>query len=146
MRIVLACLVVMLAACADESGPATVSQTSVGIPQLSDRISFVESYVNFKREYMELEYDIVYQNNGTGGGIPGPSDWDIRLIAKVPAEQIEQWLLPKPLDAATPEPMWHKETAHEIDISSVNEWYVDGNRTVGLDRANSIVVYRNSTL
>jgi len=147
-RLALAFLLLVLTGCADNdnSGPATVSQTSASTPKLSDRIRFVESYVNFRREYNELEYNIVYHNNSSRLSAPGPSDWNIILIAKVPPDQIEQWVLPKTLDEGVPKPVWHKEAAREIDVSSVDEWYTDGNRTIGLDRARSIIVYRNTTL
>jgi len=85
-------LAIMLPGCSGTaSGPESVTETSVARADLADRILFLENYVNFRRQYEILDYDIMYQNNG-GGMVPAPSDWDIRLIAVVPRTEIEAWV------------------------------------------------------
>jgi hypothetical protein len=73
------------------SGPASVAETSETRPRLEDRVEFIERYVTFRRTYRKLAYAVDYQNN-SGGMVPGPSDWDIRLVAVVPAEEIDDWI------------------------------------------------------
>lgn len=127
------------------SGPPSVNKTSTATAALEDRVNFIEQYVTFDRQYDDLEYSVFYQNNG-GGRIPGPSDWDIRLVAKVPPEQIQAWIPADSAKGAAPMTKWYQTTADKIDVSSINEWYADGNRSIGIGRTNSVVVYRSTTL
>lgn len=145
LRFILVFISLVVSGCASESGPSSINETSASTALLKDRVEFIEQYVTFDRMYDELEYSVFYQNNG-GGGIPGPSDWDIRIVAKVPPEQIQAWVPANSVAGAAPATKWFESTADKIDVSSISEWHTDGQRSVGLDRQNSIVVYRNSTL
>ena len=129
---------VLLAGCG-KSGPATTDTTSASIPALKDRVEFLQQYVTFRRTYDSLDFAIQYRNNN-GGMVPGPSDCDIRLVAIVPAAEISDWI---PAEAPVPKPdtAWLKSVPTSLDLSGVDEWYVDGSKTVGLNRAKRIVVY-----
>lgn len=125
-------------------GPASAAETSAARSALADRIRFLESYVTFRRGYESLDYDIMYQNNG-GGLIPGPSDWDIRLIAVVPRAEIDAWIPDgvERIDGLAPG--WLKDLPGETDRSGIAEWYVVGGMTIGVDRDRSVVAYRNTS-
>ena len=126
-------------------GPASVTETSAARPALTERIQFVENYVTFKRTYLSLDYDIFYQNNG-GGFVSGPSDWDVRLVATVPADEIDQWVIKGKRDTSLTTPAWVATTAPSIDARGITEWYVDGTRSVGIDRKRNVVAYRAYTM
>ena len=128
--------------CDNSSGPPSIKETSEARPLLVDRIKLLEQYVIFRREYEQLEYDIFYQNNG-GGRVAGPSEWDVRLIAVVPENEIDLWrqgVKTQSLDAI---PDWVLQTATSIDVSSIKEWYVEDGTTVGIDNEQRLVAYSN---
>ena len=123
------------------TGPPTAKETHSARPNLEDRIEFVETYVTFRRSYEQLEYDVWFQNN-SGGGIPGPSEWDVHLVAVVPSEELADWIPDGAVEMESP-PTW-STSLDEIDTTGVSEWYQLGSGIVGLDRKNSVVVYRNT--
>lgn len=122
-----------------KSGPATVDRTSAGLASLKERVEFAERYVSFRRTYEALDFSIQYFNGG--GMVPGPSDWDIRLVAVVPAAEMAAWI-PAGSATATTDSEWLKSVPTSLDLSGVKEWYVNGQKTVGVDRERRIVVYR----
>lgn len=148
MRTVFLLLFVLFTGCSSgvRSGPPTIDETSLERQTLADRVTFVEQYVTFQRTYHQLQYDIEYHNNG-GGMMPGPSDWDIKLVAIVPVEELEQWI-PEGITKSKQNPhAWLSDVPGEIPTAGITEWYVERNSVmIGIDRENSIVAYRNTTL
>src|ERR1041385_4792124 len=126
------------------SGPATTNTNSSSIATLADRTKFLNEYVSFRRTYETLDFDIMYQNNGSGM-VPAPSDWDVRLVATVPASELQAWIPSGVNASAAPKVGWLKSVPTRLDLSGVSEWYVDGKRVVGIDRAKRIVIYRISS-
>jgi len=74
----------------ESGGPPSTETRSTSMPKLADRVRFLQTYVTFDRQFEQLEFDIFYKNNG-GGFVPGPSDWDIQLVAKVPQNELHLW-------------------------------------------------------
>jgi len=137
-------MAVLLVAC-KSSGPASTDTTSAAFATVADRTMFLNNYVTFRRTYETLDFDIMYQNN-SGGMVPGPSDWDVRLVATVPASELQAWV-PAAVNASTaPDVTWMKSVPTTLDLSSVSEWYIDGGRVVGIDRKKRIVAYRSSSM
>ena len=144
IRIFILVLSVLLVGC-KPSGPATTKATSAAYATVAERTKFLNDYVTFRRTYETLDFDIMYQNNG-GGTVPGPSDWDVRLIATVPASELQAWIPAGVNASAAPDIAWLKSVPTTLDLSGVSEWYVDGKRIVGIDRAKRVVVYRLSSM
>lgn len=142
--VALALTMLSTAAC-KPSGPPSGKTTSAGITTLAARVKTLHEYVKFQRTYETLDFDIDYHNNG-GGLVPGPSDWDIRIVATVPASQLSDWIPAGATPSSGSDTEWLKTVPTALDLSGVTEWYVQGSKTVGLDRARRIVVYRVSTL
>jgi len=147
----LVCLLPM-AGCANlgakPTGPATTDTTSAAYSTLQERIEFLQRYVSFRRNYESLDFAIRFRNGGDGG-LPSPSEWDIRLVAVVPESEIAAWI-PAGATASKEKPDvdWLKTVPTSLDLSGVDEWYVDARyvdnqQTVAVDRARRIVVYRN---
>ena len=88
--LVLSCL--FASACCDLelTGPPSTRSSSADLETLAQKVAFLESYVTFRRSYEALDFDIFYANN-SGGLLPGPSDWDLRLRAVVPADEMGDW-------------------------------------------------------
>lgn len=126
------------------SGPATTRSNSSAFATLAERTNFLHQYVTFRRTYETLDFDIMYQNNG-GGMTPGPSDWDVKLIATVPASELQAWIPAGASASAASDTNWLKSIPTKVDISGVNEWYMDSKRIIGVDRAKRVVVYRHSS-
>ncbi|NJM99799.1 MAG: hypothetical protein HC800_24075 [Phormidesmis sp. RL_2_1] len=125
--------------------PPSVTETSAARAELADRVRFIENYVTFRRKYVKLDYDVMYQNNG-GGMIPGPSDWDIRLIAEVPPAEIDDWVPAGAEKIAVSEPEWLRELPGSIKRDGITEWYRKSGTIVAIDRTRSIVAYWNTTM
>ena len=140
-------LVTFLLGCG-QGGPPSTQTMSAKFATLGEKTSFLHQYVTFRRTYQTLDFAISFQNN-SGGGVPGPSEWDVRLVATVPPTELPAWI---PLGATTaatataapspPDLGWLKAVPTNLDLSGVHEWYAVAGRTVGIDRARSIVVYR----
>lgn len=126
------------------SGPASVRENSDARPELADRVRFIEGYVTFRRKYDKLEYDVLYQNNG-GGMVPGPSDWDIRLLAVVPSTEVDAWIPKGVAKAEAAPPQWLRELPGVIAKDGITEWYRKSGLEVGVDRSRAIVAYRNTS-
>lgn len=126
------------------SGPTSTKITSATYATVAERTKVLNEYVTFRRSYETLDFDIMYQNNG-GGTIPGPSDWDIRLVATVPGSELQAWVPTGVTASSAPDITWLQSVPTTLDLSGVSEWFIDGSRVVGIDRARRIVVYRLSS-
>jgi hypothetical protein len=127
------------------SGPPSTDTSSAGLPDLRAKVEFLEKYVVFRRNYDALEFNLRFMNGGEGRGI-GPSEWDIRLYARIPDSEIAAWVPPGGTAIPRPAPeqlQWLAEIPNTSDLGGVGEWYEAGQVTVGLDRSRGIVVYRN---
>ena len=123
------------------SGPPSIDTTSEQVATLPEKIKQVETYVRFRRKYEKLDYRLMYKNN-SGGFVPAPSEWDVRLVAIVPGEQLQDWSEGlESVDSA--EQDWLKEVPTKIDYSGVSKWFRKGGVTVGIDEERRVVVYRN---
>ena len=72
-------------------GKGVVRQRSDTLATLAERVAFLEKHVTFRRGYEALAFDVMAADN-SGGGVPGPSEWDIRFIAVVPEGEVEKWV------------------------------------------------------
>ena len=125
------------------SGPPSTQTSSSQFTTITEKIAFLEKYVMFRRAYVNLDYQISYHNN-SGGGVPGPSDWDIRIVAQVPAAELKLWTSGlKP--AAAVSTNWLADVSTTIYYSGISSWFQSGHITVGVDKNKSVVVYRNRT-
>lgn len=123
------------------SGPPSTQTSSSQFATHAEKVAFLEKYETSGRTYVNLDYQISYYNN-SGGGVPGPSDWDIRIVAQVPAAELKLWTSGlKP--AAAVSTNWLADVSTEIDHSGVSKWFQAGSVAVGVDEEKAIVVYRN---
>jgi len=139
------CLVLLVwggvSGCGERSGPASTETTSTAFSTVEGKVEFLENYVSFRRTYDDLDFVVTYQNNDYGL-VPGPNDWDVRIVAKVPRAELEQWtkgLAPTSL----PQTGWLGVLPSRIDHSGVSTWFQKGGILVGVDEVNAIVVYQN---
>jgi hypothetical protein len=109
------------------------------MPDLNQKIAFLNQYVTFRRDYEELEFHIQFINGESFP--PGPSEWDIRLIAKVPTSQIEAWIPPGVTSVATIDSQWLDSIPTLSTEVEFGEWYVESHRVIGVDRKQSCVAY-----
>lgn len=119
----------------------TTDTNSAGFATVEEKKRFLEQYVNFRRTYDELEFDVAFTDGGDGF-IPSPTEWDIRILAKVPANEMDAWtdgLAP----AKDPDSGWLKEIPNAPDEFPAFVWVTDGKRLVGYDRESRYVVYRS---
>ena len=159
MKISASCLIAMLISSllisCEKPQTKTTKTSSKEFSTLEEKQVFLEKYVNFRRTYEELEYSISYVDGGSSG-IPGPTEWDIRIKAKVPANELIDWHAGMTAvkitehDASKRFDELYENGWTEIDektkakIGSL-EWYKDGRKLVAIDAERRIVLYRNYT-
>ena len=103
--LILILLGAVLAGC-DEKGGKTTDTDSAGFTTLAEKKAFLEQYVTFRRNYEELDFDISFIDGGDGR-VPGPTEWDVRVRAKVPSTDLADWVsgmtmtVLKPIEAPT---------------------------------------------
>ncbi|MFT6503604.1 MAG: hypothetical protein ACJASQ_003742 [Crocinitomicaceae bacterium] len=57
-----------------------------------DKINFLEKYYTPITPYKDIEYHIVYHDNASGRGVPGPSDLYMKLALKIHRSNINKWI------------------------------------------------------
>jgi hypothetical protein len=142
-KILLPFLSLIILGCS-ESGPPSTATTSSEFATLEEKVAFLNQYVSFDRSYEQLDFSVTYHNN-SGGMVPGPSDWDIRIVARVPSAELGNWSseLKK---IQSPEIEWVEGIHTAIDYSGVSDWYFGRGATVGIDETRSVILYRNATM
>ena len=89
MRWFLFILLLFLVGC--QSAPSKTTDThSRSLPDLKARQQFLARYAKLPTAVQDLVFHVVYHDN-SGGGLPGPSDWDIRVLAKVSEADLGAW-------------------------------------------------------
>lgn len=132
-------LLVISCAGARSDAPASTNTTSTAFPTLDEKVAFLERYVAFRRHYLELEYGIFYQDNARGC-VPGPSDWDISIVARVPPNELSAW--GEGMTRVESQPPELIGLGSQLDTRGVGEWYEGPGKVVGLDRDAGLIVYR----
>lgn len=73
------------------SPPSKTTDTySNSLPDLYAREKFLKQYFHLPGEVEDLVFHVVYQDN-SGGMIPGPSDWDIKILARITTKDLSNW-------------------------------------------------------
>jgi hypothetical protein len=134
-------LTISVAGCGGRSGPATTDTSSASISSLDQRVEFLQRYVTFRRDYRELDFHVLYHNNG-GGLVPGPSDWDIRVVAVVPPGELASWVPAGKMPVRATDVSWLVAVPGSKRTVGITEWYVESRKVVGIDRARSVMAYR----
>ena len=121
--------------------PVETVKRSTDFATLAERVAFLERYVTFRRTYRTLEFQVVHANH-SGGVVPGPSEWDIRLVATVPAEELEAWIPAGVVAQSDPREPWLAEVPDAPMAGEFPQWYEEARRSVGVDRKGNRVAYR----
>ncbi len=135
--------IVFVVGCGENTSKTTQTLSTEFI-SIEDKIEFLEKYVTFRRPYLSLDYSIDFINGS--GWVPSPSEWDIRLVAKVPKKHLDIWVENLTALKSPPTLNWCEKVKTVIDYTGVNEWYSSEKKLVGVDRVNGIVLYRNHTM
>lgn len=131
-------LPLLLVGCGESRSTDT---SSAVFSSLKGKQAFLERYVNFRRSYEELAFHIFYSDGG-GGMAPGPSEWNVRLFAVVPEEELGEWISGlKPVETA--DTSWVAEIPGGPKDVNFFEWFGESGRIVGIDRSGRRVLYRN---
>jgi hypothetical protein len=136
---------IILPGCSNPKSSLTTSTISTQFATLDEKITFIQKYLKVNRAYQDLDFVINYNDN-SGGMIPGPGDWDIRVIAKVPAAEIVLWTSGlDPIKSANS--AWVKTLPARIDYTGVSSWYKarGANLLLGVDPKNAVIVYWHTT-
>lgn len=127
----------------DGNDSKTTDSDSTHFSTLADKQAFLERYVSFRRLYDDLDFDISYIDGGDGM-VPGPSEWDVRIFAKVPKESLDDWTSGM-ASAQAPDLSWVSSIPNAPSKLTSFQWYADGTRVVGISREDRFALYRNHT-
>lgn len=142
--LILFCFSLMACDNSVDQGKSTNTSSSEFSTLESKRI-FLKEYLKPKSSFQKLDFLIHYRDNSQGF-VPGPSDWDIRLLAIVPPNEIDQWVATYKILLQEPTLTWLSEIPSDIDYSEINEWFDMGfSSVVGIHRELGILAYRNVT-
>lgn len=119
----------------------TTNTVSSQFNTLAEKQAFLERYVQFRRSYDDLHFYISF-NDGGSGMVPGPTEWNICILAVVSAKELDQWIAGLS-ETTNPDTTWTTYIPGAPADLKGFKWYVDDRRTVGVDRANRIVLYQN---
>ena len=135
-------LVISLVGCGENKSKTTQTDSSK-FSSLNEKKAFLERYVQFRRNCEDLDFSISYID-GEDGGFPSPTEWDIKLLAKIPATELDEWIkgLKETKDINTE---WVSTIPNAPDKLDHFEWYADAARILGFDRKLRTVIYRNHT-
>jgi hypothetical protein len=78
----------------------TTDTRSAQFTDRSEKLAFLARYLKRAPGLLDAEYAIWHQDNGHGG-VPGPSDYDIRVIARVVPDSLDAWIEGLSLEAYT---------------------------------------------
>lgn len=135
-------VVFLCAGCSETPLPASTFTTSDSFPSRDDRVRFLNQYVAFRRTYHDLSFSIEYHNHG-GGRVPAPSEWDVRIVASVPANELSLWIPAGVSAVSRADYDWIRGVPGGLSCLEITEWYVQPGHIVGIDRMNARVVYRS---
>ena len=134
------------------SGPPSVTMPSDSLATFAERAAFLDRYLPGKPVAAPadgtppdsaLVFDVWMRNN-SGGLVPGPSDWSIRVLARVDSADLDAWrgdLAP----ADSVDTTWLEGVPAGPLRDGLTEWYGDAFRSVGIDRARGVVAFRSAT-
>jgi hypothetical protein len=117
---------------------------STAFTTVAERQEFLERYVKFRRSYEDVHFRISF-TDGDSGLVAGPTEWNIRLTATVPADEIDQWIDGLG-EVKLPDLEWIPDVPNAPTNLSDFKWYQDDKRTVGVNRVSRTVLYRNHAL
>jgi hypothetical protein len=80
-------LILFLMGCSKSLTTDTQSST---MNSAAEKITFLKQYAKLPSTPTDVAFHIVYRDN-SGGGVSGPSDWDIKFAAIVKDEDISKW-------------------------------------------------------
>ena len=119
----------------------TTDTASNKFTTLAEKQEFLERYVKFRRSYDDLHFNLSYIDGGYGM-VSSPTEWNVRVFAIVPAEEIEQWI--DGLSAtANPKLDWISDIPKAPTDLSRYKWYKGDRVMVGIDRESRSVLYWN---
>jgi hypothetical protein len=121
----------------------TTDTASSQFATLEEKIAFLERYLELPSEAKAAEYHIVYHDNSSGR-VPGPSDWDMRVVVKVESEAIPLWLESL---KATEEPFdlsWAFALVQDWHLESSPKFFT-GDKRVAVFEVEGVVVLWLST-
>ncbi len=131
-------LTMLLSACGKGKTTDTASNK---FTTLAEKQEFLERYVKFRRSYDDLHFNLSYIDGGYGM-VSSPTEWNVRIFAIVPAEEIDQWI--DGLSAASnPKLDWISDIPKAPTDLSRYKWYKGNRVMVGIDRESRSVLYWN---
>jgi hypothetical protein len=131
-------LTLLIASCGKTKTTDTVSSE---FATLAEKQEFLELYIKFRRSYDDLHFHISFID-GDSGMLPGPTEWNVRVIAVVPVGEIDQWI-DGLSEASDPELDWISGIPNAPTDLSRYKWYEGDRVIVGVDRESRSILYWN---
>ena len=55
------------------------------------RVEFLDRYLTFRSVPLDAHYRVFWSDN-SGGRVPGPSDWDLRIVLTLEPDDVPAWI------------------------------------------------------
>ena len=92
--ILLVAIVCGVIGCADESlttESLTTQTSSTQFGTKQEKLDFLMRYLVNRAGLLDAEYSIDYHDNGSGRGVPGPSDYELYIILRILPDSTDAW-------------------------------------------------------
>lgn len=89
-RLLASLILTCLVSCSSVPSRTTDTHSST-LPDLAAREQFLKDYAKLPTAVEDLAFQVVYHDNSEG--LPGPSDWDIQVVAKVTQADLATWTI-----------------------------------------------------
>jgi len=133
-----------LSNCGNGDGRTTDTLSSE-FDSVAEKQAFLERYVEFRHRYIELDYRVAFLD-GSSGRLPGPTEWNLRIFATIPPEEVDLWVDGLNRSANTPALGWISEIPNALSDLNEFDWYEGSRRVVGVDLKLGRVLYWNLAL
>lgn len=99
----------------------------------AEKISFLKRYLVLPSAIEAAEFHVVFYDN-SGGGVPGPSDWDIQAVLKVVPKHLSAWTQNLQVTAQKQDLTWGYRLAQQRDwkLSATPKVYTAAGKIVAV--------------
>lgn len=138
VRLVIAVLLSCPAFLACSTGKDLTTDTrSAQFSNGPEKLAFLARYLKRSPGLLDAEYAIWYQDNGHGS-VPGPSDYDIRIIARVVPDSLDAWT-----KGLTQEPWTGTDRAWKDLMADTVEWRITSTAQLYRGPAKVFLIHRD---
>lgn len=112
----------------------------------TDKIQFLKRYLTLATAVEAAEFHVIYHDN-SGGFVPGPSDWDMQVVLKVPPRDFIAWTHNVKVTSQQQDLEWGYSLARQRDwrLQSKPKIYTGSGKIVAVFEKEGFIFQRLTT-